>query len=147
VREQFAGWRSAVIALLLVAIVGTAGWLFLRTDDQEGSAEELCALLADRSRFSAVVEGFDPSDVSRSLDQLRLARDELVELRAAAPAELHPDLDVQIEATDALIGALEQVDPGDTTAAHEALRSVEPELAGVAGAYARLEQWASQHCS
>jgi hypothetical protein len=57
------------------------------------------------------------------------------------------DLDVQISATESLTQALESAEPGDTTAAIQAVRSAQGDLAEVRPAYDRLERWTAGNCT
>ena len=136
---------------MTIVILGGAGggWYAWDASQEEagGSSEAFCPLVADRDRFEQIVDGFDPSDVARSLDQLRAARSELEPLLEAAPAEVRDDLQVQADALDTLVAALGAVDPGDPSAAIEALRQAEAELDGVAAATMRLEAWTREHCA
>jgi hypothetical protein len=75
-RDRRAGALALAVAVAVVG-VGVGGWWLLWSGEDDGSPEELCALLADRERFSAVVDNFEPADVGRSLDQLRVAREQL----------------------------------------------------------------------
>jgi hypothetical protein len=145
--DRTVGRRVGLGALVVVLIGAVSVAVWWPWGDEAGSAEELCGLLHDRGQYAAVVEGFEPSDVAGSLDRLRRARSELGRLRAAAPPEVHTDLDVQLQAVEVLVGALEDVPPGDAAAAGEAVRSVEPELSEVPAAYARLEQWTAINCA
>jgi hypothetical protein len=115
-------------------------------DEEHGSPEEFCALLADRGRYANVVEGFDPSDVTRSLDQLELARVHLQELWDAAPSEIRDDLAVQVDAVERMIQALEAVDADDSVAAVEALREAQGEFGDVRRSAANLERWSAENC-
>ena len=83
--------------------------------EDEGSAEELCAAVAEdgrhhqRSRAST-----RPTPRPRST-QLRDARVTLGDLLDAAPEEVRDDLQVEIDYVQALIEVLEDVEPGDAT--------------------------------
>jgi hypothetical protein len=57
-----------------------------------------------------VFEGFDPTDATVALEQLRTARVELGELKDVAPDEVTDDLQVEIDYVQALIEALEALD-------------------------------------
>jgi hypothetical protein len=135
----------AALALVVLAGAAVAGW-FLLADEDDGSPEAFCALLADRGRYASVVEGFDPSDVTRSLDQLALARTHLQELWDAAPSEIRDDLAVQVDAVERMIEALETVDADDSVAAVEALRGVQDELGDVPQSAGNLERWSARNC-
>ena len=140
-------WLWAALVLVVAAAVG--GWYAWdqSQEDPGGSPEAFCALVADRDRFEQIVDGFDPSDVARSLDQLRTARAELEPLLEEAPAEVREDLQIQADALDTLVEALTSVDPGDPSAAVEALRAAQTELDEVLGATMRLELWTREHCA
>lgn len=127
-----------------MALVATA--LVACGDDEEGSVEELCAALEDRSAFSAVFEGFDPTDTDRAIEQLRTARVQLGELRDAAPREIHDELDIEIDGVQQLIEALEGVEPGNSTEAIEAVRALEDELEGMGQATEALDRWVTERC-
>ena len=137
------------MAIVLLGAAGAGGWYAwdASQEDDGGAPETFCALVADRARFEQIVDGFDPSDVTRSLDQLRVARSELEPLLEAAPSDVRADLQVQADALDTLVAALETADPGDPTAAIEALRRAEAELDDVLGATMRLEAWTREHCA
>lgn len=115
--------------------------------DDEGSVEELCAAVADRDVFTAVfADGFDPTDVDTAIEQLRDARLQLGEIREAAPGEIHDELDVEIDAVQRLIEALESAPPGDSAAAVAAVRAVSEELTEVDEASAALETYVEVNC-
>jgi hypothetical protein len=132
----------ALAAAVAVAVSGLGAC----GDDGGGSAQAFCASVADRDAFAAVVDGFDYSDRDRALDQMRTARVELGELREDAPGEIRSDLDVQVDATETLIDALEAAPAGDPVATVEAVRAVQPDLDEVEEAGARLEAWTREHC-
>jgi hypothetical protein len=131
---------------LTAAVALAAAGLGACGDDDGGSAEAFCASVADREALAAVVDGFDYSDRDRALDQMRTARVELGELREDAPSEIRSDLDVQVDATETLIDALEAAPAGEPVATVEAVRAVQPDLAEVEEAGARLEAWTREHC-
>jgi hypothetical protein len=133
------------VALAAAATVAVTG-LGACGDDDDGAVEAFCASVADREALAAVVDGFDYSDRDRALDQMRTARVELGELREDAPGEIRSDLDVQVDATETLIEALEGAPAGDPAATVEAVRAVQPDLAEVEEAGARLEAWTREHC-
>ena len=64
------------------------------------------------SGVATTFQGFDPSDPEAALDQLRTARVTLGDLHDEAPDEVRDDLQVEIDYVQALIDALEQVEPG-----------------------------------
>jgi hypothetical protein len=138
-------WLVAVVVAL--AAGGAGGWYaWTEAQDRGGSVEELCALVQDRSRFQRIVDDFDPSDVVRALDQLRTAQLELETLVDAAPSEVRSDLQLQADAVETMIDALESVDPNDTVAAAEALNAARAQLDDVPAATMRLEAWTREHC-
>jgi hypothetical protein len=127
-----------------VALVATA--LFACSDDDEGLEEEFCAAVSDRSAYATVFEGFDPTAPERALEQLRTARVELGALRDVAPSEIQDELDTEIDAVQLLIEALEGVAPGDSTAAVDAVRALEDDLADVEEATIALETYTETTC-
>jgi hypothetical protein len=127
-----------------VALVATV--LFACSSDEEGSEEQFCAAVADRTAYAAVFEGFDPTAPERALEQLRTARVELGELRDVAPSEIHDELDTEIDGVQQLIEALEGVAPGDSAAAVDAVRAREDNLADVREASIALETYTDTTC-
>jgi hypothetical protein len=141
--------RSVWLVVVVVALAagGAGGWYaWTEAQDRGGSVEEFCALVQDRSRFQRIVDDFDPSDVVRALDQLRTAQLELETLVDAAPSEVRSDLQLQADAVETMIDALESVDPNDTVAAAEALNAARAQLDDVPAATMRLEAWTREHC-
>jgi hypothetical protein len=135
------------VGAVVIAAGGAGGWYaWTEAQDRGGSVEEFCALVQDRSRFQRIVDDFDPSDVVRALDQLRTAHLELETLVGAAPSEVRSDLQLQADAVEAMIHALESVDPTDTVAAAEALNAALAEIDEVPAATMRLEAWTREHC-
>jgi hypothetical protein len=140
-------WVWLVVVVVTLVGGGAGGWYaWTEAEDRGGSPEEFCPLVQDRSRFQRIVDDFDPSDVVRALDQLRTAQLELETLVAAAPSEVRSDLELQEEAVETMIAALESVDPTDTVAAAEALNAARAELDEVPAATMRLEAWTREHC-
>ncbi|MFZ6003875.1 MAG: hypothetical protein ACOYXM_08070 [Actinomycetota bacterium] len=127
------------IALGCVAVLAACG-------GDEGSAEELCAAVrADRST-PAVFSGFDPTDTSRAVEQLREARVTLGELRDAAPSELRDDIDLEIAYVQALLERLEDLGGAEPESVVQAVREVTDAHPDVADAAARLDAWSDESC-
>ena len=135
--------RCAVVLVVLAALVGAAGGC---SDDEAGSAEELCAAVGDGRAFTDTFEGFDPTDTDTALEQLRAARVRLGELRDVAPSEVRGDLTVEIDYVQALIEVLEDVDPNDPTAAVGRVQQVTDEHPDVQQAADRLAAWTETTC-
>ncbi len=127
---------------LSVALALTVG----SCSSDSGSAETLCGAVADSQDLTAVFQGFDPSDPEAALDRLRTARVTLGELHADAPSEVRDDLQVEIDYVQALIDALEPVDPGDATEAALQVQSVTDAHPDVGAAAAALTDFASKQC-
>jgi hypothetical protein len=112
-----------------------------------GSTDELCQALGENPGFASVFEGFDPTDATAALEQLRTARVELGELKDVAPDEVGDDLQVEIDYVQGLIDALEALEP-DADASEVALtvQSVTDVHPDVRDAAATLEQFAKDEC-
>ena len=131
---------------LAVAAVIALGALVACSDDETGSAEELCAALGDGRQLGTTLEGFDPTDTDSALEQLRDARLTLGQLRTVAPSEVKRDVSVEIDYVQALIEALEEVGPNDPTAAVAAVRRATEDHPDVQQAADRLEAWSETTC-
>jgi hypothetical protein len=129
-------------ALATLAVVGLAAC----TDDDDGSAEALCAAVADIDDLGATFRGFDPTDPEAALEQLRPARVSLGELLDEAPSSVRDDLQAEIDYVQALIDALEGVEPGDATEAALQVQSVTDAHPDVAEAAAVLTAFAEREC-
>lgn len=114
-------------------------------DDDGGSAEALCQAVAE-GELAGTFQGFDPSDPEAALEQLRPARVSLGELLDEAPDEVRDDLEVEIDYVQALIDALDDVEPGDATESALQVQSVTDAHPGVAGAAAALTAFAEREC-
>jgi hypothetical protein len=102
--------------------------------------------VAEGDGLAATFQDFDPSDPEAALDQLRTARVTLGELLDEAPAEVRDDLQVEIDYVQALIDALEQVPPGDSTQAAVAVHAVTEAHPDVDEAAATLAAYAEREC-
>lgn len=130
--------RCAVALLCILALVACGGG--------GGSVKELCtAVRADRST-AAVFSGFDPSDQTRALQQLREARVTLGELRDAAPNDQRHDIDVEIAYVQALVDGLAALTEPDPAKSVEIVRQVTAEHPDVARSAAALEAFSHEHC-
>jgi hypothetical protein len=96
---------------------------------------------------TTALDGFDPSDPETALDQLRTARVALGDLLDAAPDEVRDDLEVEIDYVQALIDALEPVEPGDATEAALQVQSVSDAHPGVDEAAANLAAFSERECA
>jgi len=97
--------------------------------------------------LTTTLDGFDPSDPETALDQLRSARVALGDLLDAAPAEVRDDLEIEIDYVQALIDALEPVEPGDATEAALQVQSVTDAHPGVDEAAANLAAFSERECA
>lgn len=70
----------------------------------------------------------------------------LGELRDSAPSEMRADLSVEIDYVQALIDGLQEVEPGDDTAAVAVVRSVTADHPDVGQAAANLTEFESSTC-
>jgi hypothetical protein len=129
---------TIAVALLLLAAAACS--------DDEGSPESLCRAVAARGDVAATFQGFDPSDPEAALEQLRAARVTLGELHDAAPDEVRDDLQVEIDYVQALIDALEQVEPGDATEAALQVQAVTEAHPDVDAASAELAAFSEREC-
>ncbi|MGV3759070.1 MAG: hypothetical protein ACO1PW_05930 [Actinomycetota bacterium] len=136
--------RGAALLLAASAIVLASGGC---SDDEAGSAEELCAALREQPSVATTFEGFDPTDVDQALEQLRSARVTLGELRDAAPSEVRDDLTVQIDYVQALIEELEPLGGADATEIVAAVQRVTAEHPDVEAAAAELSSFSATTCS
>ncbi len=118
----------------------------LGCSDDGGSAEALCASVAEDDGLTSTFQGFDPTDPEVALEQLRPARVALGDLLDEAPSEVADDLQVEIEYVQAMIEALESVSPGDATEAALQVHSVTEAHPGVAEAAAELAAFADREC-
>jgi len=141
-RGHHHGLRRVVAAVTTVALIG----LVACTED-EGSADELCAAVAESDAITSTFQGFDPTDPDAALEQLRAARVELGDLLDVAPEEVHDDLQVEIDYVQALIDALEQVPSGDATESALQIQSVTDAHPDVAQASANLAAFSDEECS
>jgi hypothetical protein len=137
---------SRVTSLAVAAVIGMGALVAACSDEEAGSAEELCATLGDGRQLGTTLEGFDPTDTDTALEQLRDARLTLGQLRTAAPGVVRGDLSVEIDYVQALIEALEEVGPNDPTAAVAAVRRATEDHPDVQQAADRLEAWSETSC-
>jgi hypothetical protein len=134
------GARSGalVAALALCVALGACA-------EDEGSAEELCAAVAEDG-VTSTLQGFDPTDPEAALDQLRDARVKLGDLLDVAPDDVHDDLQTEVDYVQALIEVLEQVEPGDATESALQIQAVTDAHPGVDEAAANLTKFADEEC-
>lgn len=109
------------------------------------SPEALCEAMAD-TEVTGALEGFDPTDPERALEQLRSARVTLGELLDDAPDEVRDDLQVEVDYVQALVDALEGVAPGDATESALQVQAVTDAHPGVDEAAASLAAFAEREC-
>jgi hypothetical protein len=131
--------RLALVGALALSTLGACS-------DDDGSAEELCAALADTEGRATLFADFDPTDADAALDRLRLARVQLGELQAAAPRGVRDALQTEIDYVQALVDALEEVPPGDATAAATAVQGVTDDHPEVQAAADELESFVAREC-
>lgn len=137
------GRRAALGLACLGALLASGGC----SDDEGGSAEELCAALRDQPSVTTTFEGFDPTDVDQALEQLRSARVTLGELRDAAPSEVRDELTVQIDYVQDLIEQLEPLGGADAGEIVAAVQQVTAEHPGVEAAAAELSRYSASTCT
>jgi hypothetical protein len=130
--------RRALAALVVLGVAACS---------DDGSAEALCRAVAERDGLPATFRGFDPSDPDGALEQLRPARVALGDLLDAAPDEVADDLQVEIDYVQALIDALEEVEPGDAAAAALQVQAVTDTHPDVDEAAANLAAFAERECA
>lgn len=131
--------RVAAVALAVVALASC--------NDDGGSADALCAAVAEGDGLATTFQGFDPTDPEAALEQLRPARVALGELVDEAPDDVRDDLQVEIDYVQALIDVLEPVEPGDATQTALQVQAVTDAHPGVAEASATLAAFAERECS
>ncbi|MEQ1785959.1 MAG: hypothetical protein ABL966_02815 [Acidimicrobiales bacterium] len=132
----------ALLALVAGGLLGPTA-----CSDDGGSAESLCRAVAEGDGLTNTFQDFDPSDPETALDQLRTARVALGDLLDDAPDEVRDDLQVEIDYVQALIDALEPVDPGDATEAALQVQSVTDAHPDVDDAATNLAAFAARECS
>jgi hypothetical protein len=132
--------RRLASAVILGALVLASG-----CREEEGSTEELCDAVA-QGDFAGTFADFDPTDPETALDQLRAARVELGDLHDAAPGEVRDDLQVEIDYVQALIDALEGVEPGDAAESALQVHAVTDAHPEVDEAAANLAAFAEEEC-
>jgi len=103
--------------------------------------------VAEGDGITSTFQDFDPSDPEAALDQLRTARVALGELLDEAPDEVSDELQVEIDYVQALIDALEQVEPGDSTEAALQVHAVTEAHPDVDEASATLAAYAERECT
>ena len=128
---------SACLVVIGLALSGCS--------DDDGSAEELCAAVAEEGAVTTL-RGFDPTDPEAALDQLRDARVKLGDLLDAAPDEVRDDLQTEIDYVQALVDVLEEVEPGDATESALRIQAVSDAHPGVNEAAANLAAYAEEEC-
>lgn len=130
-----------------ILAVGLALALTACSDD-EGSAEEFCTTVREDTTVGAVFAGgFDPTDVTRALEQLGAARITLGELRDAAPDDVRDDVVAELDYVDALVDTLEQADERQPEAIVAAVQQVTTEHADdVSVAAGALAAFAQEEC-
>lgn len=138
--------RRRHVALGLLGVVAALAPLAACRDDDQGSAEELCAALAEADGLGAVFADFDPTDPDGALERLRTARVELGELHTAAPSEARDALQVEIDYVQDLIDGLADVPEGDATAAAAVVQATTAAHPGVQAAADELEAFAAESC-
>lgn len=111
-----------------------------------GSTEEFCKAFAGINSPTTRFEGFDPTDAETALERLRPARIDLGKLLEAAPEEVRGDVKAEIDFVQALIDALEAVDPGDPRRAAAEVQRVTDAHPGVETAAAALATFAEREC-
>jgi len=135
-------WRTAVLAVLVTATTAGIG----ACSDDEGSAEELCQAVRANPSITSTFQGFDPTDASAAVEQLRTALVSLEQLRDAAPAEVRDDIVVEIDYVTDLIEGLGEVPEGEPAEAVGVVQRVTGEHPDVGQAAANLEAFAASSC-
>jgi hypothetical protein len=111
-----------------------------------GSTKELCQALREGPGLASVFQGFDPTDATSALEQLRTARVALGDLKDAAPGEVRDDLQVEIVYVQALIDALEPLEDDDATRVALTIQAVTDAHPDVPTAAATLESFEAERC-
>lgn len=136
--------RAAVAVTAVVTGVTLAGC----SDDDSGSTEAFCTTVREDTTVGTVFAGgFDPTDVTRALEQLGAARITLGALRDAAPGEVRDDITTELEYVDALVDTLEAADERQPEAIVAAVQQVTTERADeVTAAAEALATFAREEC-
>lgn len=140
--------RHRHLLAVVLAAVGLASLIGGCSDDDGGSAEELCSLVGDGRSYEALfAEGFDPTEPDRAVAQLRSAQVDLAALRVAAPSSLHGALDDEARYLAALLDAVSSADPDDPAAVVGAVNALDEERTAAEAAAAELSEFAEENCS
>jgi hypothetical protein len=94
-----------------------------------------------------VFDEFDVTDPARAIQQLGTARDQLAELRDAAPGEIKDDLSVLIDLVERLREATQNVDPTKPESARAAIAPLTDDFAKADDADAELESFRRTNCA
>jgi hypothetical protein len=115
--------------------------------DDEGSTEELCEAVRGNTSVASLFDGgFDPTDTTAALDQLRSARVTLGELRDAAPGEVRGALAIEIAYIEALLDGLEQADEGEPAAIVRTVQRITDDHPEVPEAADELAAFTQEEC-
>lgn len=131
-----------------LAALLAAAWLAAAcSDDDGGSPEALCRVVADRDHTSVFDGGFDPTDTARAAAQLDAALVDLDELRTAAPSELRDALDDERRYLEQLREVLDATDPDDPAAVVAAVNDLDEDRAAAEAAALQLAAFEAEHCT
>lgn len=135
-------WMHRTLAVVVALSLGAGG-----CGGNEGSVEEFCTTVREDTTVGAVFAGgFDPTDLTRALEQLGAARITLGELRDAAPDEVRDDVTTELDYVDALAATLEEADERQPEAIVASVQQVTTEHADVGDAAASLAAFAQEEC-
>jgi hypothetical protein len=135
--------RRILPPIIAIAVLATAAC----SSGPSGSVEEFCTLVKDEARFAGVLDEFDVTDSARAIEQLGTARDQLAELRDAAPSEIKDDLSVLIDLIEKLRKATQTVDPTKPESARAAIEPLKPDFTKADDADVALESFRRTNCA
>jgi uncharacterized membrane protein YccC len=136
------GRAVAALAMLAVGVTTAA----CSDNGGDEGTDALCALVGQGGQHRLFEEGFDPTDRSRAVTQLRSALVELGELRAASPSSARDAVDDEVHYLESLLAAVESTDPDDPAAMVAAVNGLDEEREAAEAAARELAELQARSC-
>jgi hypothetical protein len=138
--------RRAMAGVALAASVAALVGIGSCTHEKGGSTQELCSVVSAGSFGALFQQGFDPTNTTQALAQLKAASADLAQLRSAAPTELRGAIEDEVAYVDAATKVLQTVSPDDEAAVVAGINGLSTQRAAAQAGSTKLKAYQAAHC-